>query len=59
MRKYKNLGNLIRYFSNFFSDSRLIKKKANKLIIGNKLTLKERKLLLEVLINREKALAFN
>jgi hypothetical protein len=57
--KYRDLGSLVRYFSNLPLGSRLIRERANKLIIRNELTLEERELLLEVLINREEALAFN
>ena len=57
--KYRDLGNLVRYFSNLSLGSRLIRERANKLIIRNELILEERELLLEVLINREEAFAFN
>ena len=57
--KYRDFNNLVRYFSDLSLGFRLTKKRANKLIIRNKLTLEERKLLLEVFINRKEALAFN
>ena len=57
--KYRDLSNLIRCFFDFSLDFRLTKKRANKLIIRNKLILEERELLLEILINRKEAFAFN
>jgi hypothetical protein len=50
---------LVRYFFDLPLGSQLTKERANKLIIGDKLISEERELLLEVLINREEALAFN
>jgi hypothetical protein len=38
---------------------RLTKEQAKKLVIGDDLTTEERELLLEVLLNREEALAFD
>jgi hypothetical protein len=58
VRKYNNF-NLIKRFSNIKLSSCFIIKRINELLIKDKLTLKERELLIKVLKNKEKALTFN
>jgi len=57
--KYGDLGGLVGRFSDLPPGSRLTKERAEQLIIGDELTPEERELLMEVLTNREEALAFD
>jgi hypothetical protein len=57
--KYGNLGGLVGRFSDLPPGSRLTPGRAEKLVIRDELTLEERELLMEVLVNREEALTFD
>jgi RNase H-like domain found in reverse transcriptase/Integrase zinc binding domain len=59
MGKYKGLGGLTGRFSSLQPGSRLTKERSDALIVGDELTVEEKELLLEVLTNREEALAFD
>src|SRR5439155_24670072 len=50
---------LILKFSDIVKGSRLTEERVTKLIVGKELTLQERAVFLEMLYNREKALAFD